>query len=234
MSLQSLQRHRLILAGLVVAWTVAPSHAQTPSVTSPPSAGTTKPATSDPAPKTSATPQPAPFWVAGVVITAAQRSAFLVLLDEARRDTGVVQLHQGESYGGYRLANIEPDRVMLERDGAVFPVVVGRPYAGPKGAQSPSPRRPIIMTNPEKRDVDIEAQDRAIHGSDETTITPGPPGDAQDAEARSVLERLINHPAFQRAMERRKSGMQGQPSGARPDGQGTPQASDQPAGAASR
>jgi type II secretory pathway component PulC len=72
-----------------------------------------------------------PFLVTGVVITPARRSAMLVVLDESRRQAGVVTVREGESYEGYRLAAVEESGVVLERNGTQFPMVVGRPWEDP-------------------------------------------------------------------------------------------------------
>jgi hypothetical protein len=172
---------------------------------------------------------PPPFWVAGVVITQAQQSAVLVVLDEARRDVGVITLRQAESYGGYRLATIEPDRVLFERDGTVFPVIVGRPYAGPRGAPDTVPRG-IFIPGPDKPIPDVpytrpEGRRGGEIGASAAVPSDAPSGDAPDPEAlQKFLERVFSHPLVERKMQEMRPVIQQSLERARQDGQGAPAA----------
>src|SRR5712691_13163317 len=152
----------MALAWMVVFGTASGAHAQ--SASSPPAANANgvAPAVQSSA-MDAATAAPPPFWVAGVVITQAQRSAVLVVLDEAGRDVGVITLRQAESYGGYRVATIESDRVLFEREGTMFPVVVGRPYAGPRAAPDSAPRA-FFIPGPDKPTPDVPSTRRPVKG----------------------------------------------------------------------
>ena len=161
-----------------------------------------------------------PFWVAGVVITQAQRSAVLVVLDEARRDVGVITLRQAESYGGYRVATIESDRVLFEREGTVFPVVVGRPYSGPRGAPDSAPRA-FFIAGPDKPTPDVPY----TRPASVAVPSDAPSGDAPDPEALGkFLERVFNHPLVERKMQELRPVIQQSLERARQDGQGAPAA----------
>ena len=173
---------------------------------------------------------PPPFWVAGVVITQAQRSAIIVVLDEARRDVGVTTLRQAESYGGYRVAAIESDRVLFEREGTVFPVVVGRPYAGPRGGPDSTPRA-FFIPGSDKPTPDVPYPEREFKRRGEDGASQAapsvaePPGSAPDPEALGkFLERVFSHPQVQQKMQEMRPVIQQGLDRARGDGQGSPPA----------
>jgi hypothetical protein len=169
-----------------------------------------------------------PFWVAGVVITEAQRSAVLVVLDEARRDVGLITVRESESYGGYRLATVEPSRVLFERGGTVFPVVVGRPYAGPRGTADAAPRA-IFIPGPDKPKPDVEYMGPQVKRGGKSGGGSGasaaPSGDPPDPEAlKKFLEHLFSHPQIQKQVQEMKPIIQQEMDRARQDGQGTAEA----------
>src|SRR5688572_11610486 len=145
MTPRSVHRRWPALLGLVLIGTSSVVHAQSPS-------SSPEPVQATPA---AATPDAPRFWLAGVGITSAQRSALLVLLDDARREVGVLTRREGESFGGYRVAAVEPSRVLLDRGGVVVPIVVGRPNTGP-GMPLAGPRVPIFIPGPDKPTPDLE------------------------------------------------------------------------------
>jgi type II secretory pathway component PulC len=165
MSLSSRGQRWLILAGLVTAWTCSTVHAE--DVAQARSATVAKPETP-------------PFWVVGVVITSAQRSAVLVMLDDARRELGVTTIREGESLGGYRLTAVESDRVLIEQGGVQRSVPVGRPHQGSKDAPDASARKrpPIFIPAP-------------------NTATGVP----MEPAAQDALQRLLESPQFQQRIE---------------------------------
>ena len=212
-------RRLTALAWLVVLGTASGAHAQSPAA--PPAAKSA--ATVEGAPAAAAVP---PFWVAGVVITESRRSAVVVVLDETRRDVGVVTLREAESYGGYRLATIEADRVLFERDGTVFPVVVGRPYAGPGGTSDAAPRA-FFIPGPDKPTPDVPSTRRPFKGGAESGATAAAPDPASesapDPEALGkFLERLFGHPLMQQKMQELRPAIQQSLERARGDGQTPP------------
>jgi hypothetical protein len=164
-----------------------------------------------------------------VVITQAQRSAVLVVLDEARRDVGVITLRQAESYGGYRVATIESDRVLFEREGTIFPVVVGRPYSGPRGAPDSAPRT-FFIPGPDKPTPDVpytrpEGRRGGETGASSAVPADAPSGDAPDPEALGkFLERVFNHPLVEQKLQEMRPAIQQSLERARQDGQGAPAA----------
>jgi len=200
--------HWLILASFIVVGIPSWTDAQDPSASREPSTGKGSPTAIQTTPATSATTETQPFWVAGVVITAAQRSAFLVVLDDVRREVGVVTLREGESYGGYRVATVEADRVFFERNGTVVPVVVGRPHGGPSGAVS-APARSFFIPGPDKPTPDVPYTGPQFKRRGEAGAAPAPPGNAPDSQApdpealKKILEALSNHPQFQQRMQER-------------------------------
>jgi len=169
---------------------------------------------------------PPPFWVAGVVITQAQRSAILVVLDAARRDVGVITLREAQSYGDYRLATIESDRVLFERDGTVFPVVVGRPYAGPRGTPDSAPRA-FFIPGPDKPTPDVPSTRPPLKRGGEPGASAAAPPDAAPSENApdpealgKFLERLFSHPLVEQKMQELRPAIQQSLERARQDGQG--------------
>jgi hypothetical protein len=169
------------------------------------------PASGQPAPAERSTTGPAvpdavppPFWVAGVAISAERRSAVLVPLDEARREVGVITLQEGESYNGHRVLTVEPDRVVLERDGRVFALAVGRPYSGPRGAgDGVRPRTgPIFVPGPDKPKPDVEYTGPQVTRGQGAGPSGGSGDPAPSAEAlQSFVERLFGHPQMQQQIE---------------------------------
>lgn len=182
-------RSWLVVLGCgLIGWSAAHAQQAPPPV----------PSTSTPAAAVAAPP----FWLAGVVITATQRSALLVLLDEARREVGAITLREGETFSGYRVAAVESSRVLLDRDGVVVPVVVGRPYTGPRGIPLAGPRTPIFIPGPDRPTPDIpytgpqvKRDGRRAGGGDGEAAAPDPEG------MENFLLRLFSHPQMQQTLE---------------------------------
>jgi len=164
-----------------------------------------KSATVQAVPATGAAAEAPPFWVAGVTITSVQRSAFLVLLDDRRRDVGVLTLREGESHGDYRVATVEADRVFFERNGTVVPVVVGRPSDEPKAA-SGAGRRPIIILGPDGPTPDVPfARPPMRRGREVGAPAARPDSTPPDPDAlKNVLESVVDHPQFQQRLQERR------------------------------
>jgi hypothetical protein len=151
-----------------------------------------------------------PFWVAGVVITSARRSAMVVVLDEKRREVGVVTLREGEAYGGYRVATVEPDRVLFEQNGTVVPVIVGRPYAGPKGAAD-APSRPkfFFIPGPDKPTPDLEYSGPPGRYGAQGGVSDAPSANSPDIEViQNLLERVFSDPGMQEQIPKMRPTMQ--------------------------
>ena len=221
-------RRWLALAWLVVVGTSSGVHAQDTSSSRNDSTGTEGPATVQAAPADVATAGAPPFWVAGVVIAPAQRSALLVVLDDTRREVGVVTLREGESYGGYRVAAVESARVLLEQNGAVFPVPVGRPYTGPKGVPDVSARPgsgPIFIPGPDKPTPDLEYTGPQVRRGGGNAPSGGAGGTSPDPEAvDNFLQRVFSNPQLQQKIEERRPIIREKLERARQDGQVSPDA----------
>jgi hypothetical protein len=144
------------------------------------------------------------------VITSRYRSALLVVLDEQRRDVGVVTIREGETHGGYTVATVEPDRVFFERNGTLVPVVVGRPYTGPKGGADAPPRpKFFFVPGPEKLSPELEysGPQRRIPPNDGGTGEAS--GNAPDNEAvRNLLERVFSSPQMQEQLPKMRPSIQ--------------------------
>jgi hypothetical protein len=129
----------------------------------------------------------------------------LVLLDDRRREVGVVLLREGESFDGYRLAAVEPARVLLEQSGTLFSVPVGRPLPAPKGAPDGGPHAgsgPHFIPGPIKPTPDLEykgPQVRRGAGSGESGEVGGPSPDP--GALQNFLERVFSHPQLQQKVE---------------------------------
>lgn len=148
----------------------------------------------------------APFWVAGVVIGPARRSAILVPLDDARREQGIVTLLEGQSYNEYRLVTVEPARVVLEANGTLVSLGIGRPYSGPRGAPGAGPRAatgPIFTPGPDKPRPDVEYMGRQIpRGGGAEATSAGARERPPDTETvQNFVERVFGHPKFQQQIE---------------------------------
>lgn len=225
---RSRSRRWIALAWLVAAGTPSGAYAQgtaTPRLDSTAGEGPTAVQTGTAAVATAAVP---PFWVAGVAIAPAQRSAVLVVLDDARRDVGVITLREGESYGGYRLAAVEPARVLLERHGAVVAVPVGRPHAGSKGTPDASARagsRIIFIPEPDKPTANTDDTGPQVTPGQGHAASSTAGGSAPDPEAlRNFLERVFQDPQLQQKLEEMRPRIQQRLERARGDRQGPPDA----------
>lgn len=225
------RRRGVLLAWLVVAGTPSLAHAQ--SINEGPTTARTATVTAAEEP---------PFWVAGVAIASERRSAVLILLDDTRRrEVGIVTLREGENYGDYRLAAVEPSGVQLERNGTIFSVPVGRPYAGPRGtldAALPTARHPIFIPGPDKPTPDVEfVKPEASRRAGQ--FAPGA-GGGIDPDAQSVpisLEQLFGHPQVQQTLEEMRPLMRQRMERARQGGQGPtdiPAPASKPPGGASQ
>ena len=187
------------------------SEAQAQGLSSPPASNGAGGATAVQAsPAEGATVKAPPFWVAGVVITSARRSAMVVVLDEKRREVGVVTLREGESYGGYRVATVEADRVLFEQNGTVVPVIVGRPYAGPRGvADVPSRPRFFFVPGPDKPTPDLEYAGPQGRYGPPGGVSSAPSENAPDVEViQSLLERVFSDPGMQQQIPQMRPTMQ--------------------------
>ena len=83
----------------------------------------------------------------------------------------IVTLREGDVHSGYRIATVERDRVLFERDGSVVPVVVGRPHSGPKGsAEAPARPRFFFVPGPDKPTPDLEYTGPQRHSPPESGV----------------------------------------------------------------
>ena len=171
------------------------------------------------APANVATAETPPFWLAGVVITSTQRSAVLVVLDDARREVGFTTLREGESLGGYRLAAVEPGRVLLERGETRFAVPVGRPKgAGDTNARAGS--GPVFIPGPERPTPDIPYTGPQVNRG-AGPVTSGDSGGAGlEPATQNILQRLLESPQFRQRLEDMR---QQRLERARPDSQAPPE-----------
>lgn len=183
------RRRFIALAWLAMVGAASGAHAQDTTAIEGPAAGRV-------APSADATAAAPPFLVAGVIVTSVQRSAVLVLLDDTGREIGFIALREGESFGGYRLATVEPARVLLERSGTIVAVPVGRPNTG-RVPDQPAGRRSFFIADSDR-----------------------PPTDADHA-TQNFLERVFSHPLMQKKLEETAPLLQGR---ARQDGRTDPDA----------
>ena len=162
------------------------------------------------------------------MITAAQRSTLLVVLDDTRREVGVITLREGESFGGYRVAAVEPARVLLEQSGTVFAVGVGRPHTGPRGAPDVNARAgsgPIFIPGPDKPTPDLEYTGPQVTRGQRSATSGGDGGTSPELEAvRNFLERLFSNPRLQQKIEEMRPAIRQQLERAKQDGQSPPDA----------
>ena len=205
MSRGSRRRRWVALAWLVVVGMSSGVHAQDTSSSRDDSTGNEGAAAVQAGPAAIATVGAPPFLVTGVVIAPAQRSAMLVVLDDRRREVGVILLREGESFDGYRLAAVEPARVLLEQSGTLFSVPVGRPLSGPKGPPdvgSYAGSGPHFIPGPIKPTPDLEyngPQVRRGAGSGESGEVGGPSPDP--GALQNFLEGLFSHPQLRQKVE---------------------------------
>jgi hypothetical protein len=197
------------LVSLAVLGVSSGAHAQGAS-SRPDSNGTAGAATVEASPAAGATVSGPPFWVAGVVITSARRSAMVVVLDDKGRDVGILTLREGETYGSYRVATVEAERVLFERNGAVVPVIVGRPYAGPKGvADAPSRPRLFFIPGPDKPTPDLEYSGPQGRYGPQGGVSAAPSENSPDVEViQNLLERIFSDPGMQQQIPQMRPTMQ--------------------------
>lgn len=205
-----------------MAATSATAHAQ--ESTGPGAKGLQSPPTASSTPQAVPTSKEPPFLAAGVVVTTAQRSAALILLDDNRREIGILTLREGESFAGYRLTAVEPSRVLLEQDGTIYAIPVGRPFAGPRGAPETggkAARKPYFVPGSEKPTPDIPYVGRDARRGPSPAPPSGPaPENPPDREAvQNLLEHLFNDPQMQQRLEQRRPKVQQEVERAREDRQ---------------
>lgn len=139
----------------------------------------------------------------------------------------MITLREGESYGGYRVAAVEPARVLLEQNGAVFAVLVGRPHTGPRGTPDASPRArsPLFIPGPDKPTLDLEYIRPQVTPGQKNAAPGTEGGSSPDPEAlQNFLERLFKDPQLQQKMEEMRPRIQQRLERARQDRQGPPDA----------
>jgi hypothetical protein len=166
-----------------------------------------------------------PFWVVGVVITSTQRSAVLVTLDDAHREVGVTTVREGESLGGYRLAAVEPDRVLLEQRGTQVAVPVGRPYEGSKHAPDASRRKglaPIFIPAPHRITPEIPYVGPRANRDIRSNTSADSGSAPMDPATQDIFQRLLESPQFQQTIEERRPILQQHLDRIRQDNQAPP------------
>ena len=118
---------------------------------------------------------------------------------------GAILLREGESFDGYRLAAVEPARVLLEQSGTLFSVPVGRSLPAPKGVPDIGPHAgsgPHFIPGPVKPTPDLEykgPQVRRGAGSAESGEGGGPSPDP--VALQNFLERLFGDPQLRKKVE---------------------------------
>ena len=97
------------------------------------------------------------------------------------------------------MAGVEPDRVLFERGGSVFSVLVGQLKTGPTGAPGVAGRRPIFIPGPDKPTPDLELkrdETRKRQGGGSSGVPAGAarsdPQAIRDPEAaQDILQRRL-------------------------------------------
>jgi type II secretory pathway component PulC len=125
--------------------------------------------------------QAPPFLVVGTVLSPDTKVVAITILDEGKsmRD---VKLHEGESVEGYRVAKIEMDQVLFERDGQTFPIRVGND-------RQPAPRTAPAIPYERKKPVRAEF------------VAPPDNIDEIRKQTDEFVQRLKENPEFQKGMD---------------------------------
>jgi hypothetical protein len=145
--------------------------------------------------------------VAGTILAPPRKAAIVVTVDQDGRETGSVQVNEGDTVDGYRVTAVEPDRVLFEAFGQTFTVRLGGPLP-PTAAAAPykqTETTPTAIPAPEPARVrrvpaarDASSRSAAAVGQDRS---PPPNADELRAKAQPLLDALRNHPLFKQKLE---------------------------------
>ena len=126
-----------------------------------------------------------PFLVSGTIISPPARIAVIVILDEQGKPVDERKIHEGDTVKGYRVATIDVDRVVFERDGQASPIRVKNEQQG---------ARVIAPVSPYER-----KRERPVN------VVP-PPDNIEDVkkQTETFLQQLRESPEFQKGIEQVK------------------------------
>jgi type II secretory pathway component PulC len=126
--------------------------------------------------------QAPPFLVVGTVLSPDTKVVAITILDEQGKSTRALKLHEGDSVEGYRVARIEMDQVLFERDGRTFPIRVGNDR---------QPAQRIAPAIPYERKKPVRAEFVA------------PPDNIEEIRKQTdeFVQRLKENPEFQKGMD---------------------------------
>jgi hypothetical protein len=145
--------------------------------------------------------------VAGTILAPPRKAAVVVTLDQDGRETGSVQVDEGDTVDGYRVTAVEPDRVSFEGFGQTFTVRLGGP---PPAAATGAPSTPTeatptaIPTRERARGGRAPAVTGALsRGSAAVGQDRSPPPNAAELreKVQPLLDALREHPRFRQKLE---------------------------------
>jgi type II secretory pathway component PulC len=127
-------------------------------------------------------PPPPPLLVSGTIISPSARMALIATLDGQGKPVGERRVHEGEAIDGYRVATIQQEQVIFERDGQTFSIRVGND-------RQPAPTIGVVVPYERKREISGR-------------FVPAPDNiEEWKTQADSISERLRRSPAFQKGLE---------------------------------
>jgi type II secretory pathway component PulC len=132
--------------------------------------------------------QPPPFLVVGTVLSPETKVVALTILDDQGNSTRAVKLHEGDSVEGYRVAKIQMDQVLFERDGQTFSIRVGND-------RQPAPR--IAPAIPYQRRKEVRGE------------FVSPPDNIEEVRRQTdeFIQRLKGNPEFQKGLDQLRRGV---------------------------
>lgn len=132
--------------------------------------------------------QAPPFLVVGTVLSPQTKVVAITILDEQGKSMRDVKLHEGESVEGYRVAKIQMDQVLFERDGQTFPIRVGND-------RQPAPRTAPAVPYERKKEVRAEF------------VSPPDNLDEVRKQTEELIQRLKANPEFQKGLDQLRRGV---------------------------
>jgi hypothetical protein len=149
---------------------------------------------------------PPPFTVAGTAITSRQKSVLIVTVGKDKKENHGKEtwVHEGESFGDYKVIKVNKDKVLFEHKGKQFLMAVGYGRYSPRAASSVSPAegkdlrgklvppsRAVSPALPAEKDKQTEAK----------FVPPPENVDEVRANAQSFLSQLRKNPEFMKQVE---------------------------------
>ncbi len=132
-----------------------------------------------------------PFRVTGTVIAPPEKFVHLLVLDKKGNEEGTMRVREGEVVNGYLIKQIDNHRVYFEREGKTFRIDVGNDKPA---VEDPAPR---LKKTPDQQPVQQKER--------KATFIP-PPDNIEEIKKQTdaFIEKLKEHPEFNKRLEEKK------------------------------